>query len=75
LTGPEETDAPDDDPLLKVDAAPVAEAMVDALEEPQDWRRWLAVRDAIGKGIGKEHRYSEEQILYHYTKDRALLLL
>ncbi len=35
------------------------------------WRLWLAVRDACP--IGREHRYSEEQIRYHYTKDRAVL--
>lgn len=28
------------------------------------WRLWLAVRDACP--VGREHRYSEEQILYHY---------
>ncbi len=28
------------------------------------WRLWLAVRDACP--VGREHRYAEEQILYHY---------
>lgn len=32
------------------------------------WRRWLEQRDACP--LGREHRYSEEQIRYHYTKDR-----
>jgi methylmalonic aciduria homocystinuria type C protein len=32
-----------------------------------DWRLWLAVRDACP--LGAEHRYSEEQVRYHYTKD------
>jgi methylmalonic aciduria homocystinuria type C protein len=35
------------------------------------WRLWLAVRDACH--LGREHRYTEDQILYHYTKDRAVL--
>jgi methylmalonic aciduria homocystinuria type C protein len=37
----------------------------------RDWQRWLAVRDACP--IGAEHRYSDEQIRYHYTKDRTIL--
>jgi methylmalonic aciduria homocystinuria type C protein len=36
-----------------------------------DWRAWLAVRDACP--IGRAHRYSEEQLRYHYTKDRRSL--
>lgn len=31
------------------------------------WQRWLEWRDACP--IGKEHRYSEAQIRYHYAKD------
>jgi cyanocobalamin reductase (cyanide-eliminating) / alkylcobalamin dealkylase len=37
-----------------------------------DWRSWLAVRDACC--VGREHRYSEDQLAYHYTKDLRLLL-
>ena len=37
-----------------------------------DWRSWLAVRDACC--VGRTYRYGESQIAYHYTKDRALLL-
>jgi methylmalonic aciduria homocystinuria type C protein len=36
-----------------------------------DWRAWLAVRDACP--VGRAHRYSEQQIRYHYTNDRAAL--
>lgn len=36
-----------------------------------DWRAWLAVRDACP--VGRDHRYSEQQIRYHYTNDRAAL--
>jgi cyanocobalamin reductase (cyanide-eliminating) / alkylcobalamin dealkylase len=35
------------------------------------WRLWLAVRDACP--VGRSHRYSDEQIRYHYTKDRDVL--
>lgn len=31
-----------------------------------DWRAWLAVRDACA--VGREFRYSDDQISYHYTK-------
>jgi methylmalonic aciduria homocystinuria type C protein len=37
-----------------------------------NWRLWLAVRDACP--VGREHRYPEPQLAYHYTKDRTLLL-
>ena len=40
-------------------------------KEPQtmeSWRYWLKLRDSYS--IGKEYRYSEEQILYHYTLGR-----
>ena len=33
---------------------------------PEAWRAWLAVRDACP--IGREHRYDEDQLGYHYTK-------
>jgi len=32
---------------------------------------WLAARDACP--IGREHRYGETQLAYHYSKDRSLL--
>lgn len=35
------------------------------------WTRWVAVRDACP--VGREHRYYEDQIRYHYTKDKAVL--
>jgi methylmalonic aciduria homocystinuria type C protein len=41
----------------------------DALET--HWQLWLAVRDACP--TGRAHRYDDEQIRYHYTKDRAIL--
>ena len=33
---------------------------------------WAKLRDCVG--VGREHRYSDEQLAYHYTKDKALLL-
>lgn len=32
----------------------------------QNWRPWLAVRDACP--VGRDHRYSEEQIRFHYGR-------
>ena len=39
----------------------------------EPWWLWLAVRDACP--LGREHRYGEDQIVYHYVKDRSLLSL
>ncbi len=47
-------------------SAPEAHAAVE-----QHWRLWLSVRDACP--VGREHRYSDAQIGYHYTKDRDRL--
>ncbi|NND61541.1 MAG: hypothetical protein HKN49_14900 [Gammaproteobacteria bacterium] len=41
-----------------------------ALTHP-DWQDWLAVRDACPTGA--QHRYSEHQLQYHYTRSRACL--
>ncbi len=35
------------------------------------WRLWLGVRDACPRG--RDHRYSDAQIRYHYTGDRTAL--
>lgn len=37
----------------------------------QAWQAWVRVRDACP--VGRDHRYSESQIRYHYTKDRSVL--
>jgi cyanocobalamin reductase (cyanide-eliminating) / alkylcobalamin dealkylase len=42
-----------------------------ACTRPNDWRAWLAVRDACP--VGRSYRYSERQLAYHYTKDRQYL--
>ena len=36
------------------------------------WKLWVAVRDAVDGG-GHSARYTEDQIKYHYTGDRAVL--
>jgi Methylmalonic aciduria and homocystinuria type C family len=43
---------------------PCARALDAALADPFEWRAWLAVRDACAI---REHRYSDEQIQFHYT--------
>jgi methylmalonic aciduria homocystinuria type C protein len=44
---------------------PLARAISD------DWRRWARIREACPEG--REHRYGEDQITYHYAKDRTRL--
>jgi cyanocobalamin reductase (cyanide-eliminating) / alkylcobalamin dealkylase len=46
-------------------------ARLDAAMASRDWRAWVAVRDACN--IGRAYRYSDDQITYHYTKNRSLL--
>lgn len=43
----------------------------DAPQLGRSWSAWLAVRDACP--VGRTHRYSSDQIWYHYTKDRSAL--
>ena len=38
---------------------------------PEHWRAWVAVRDACPVGVS--YRYDEEQIRYHYTRDKGVL--
>ena len=42
------------------------------IDVERHWRKWLAVRDACPEGQGS--RYSDEQIAYHYSKDKRWLL-
>jgi hypothetical protein len=39
-------------------------ALANARADLRDWRAWLAVRDACTL---REHRYSDEQIRFHYA--------
>ena len=52
-------------------AARCSAAFEHARDSHSTWRDWLAVRDACC--VGREHRYSEDQIAYHYTKSQKLL--
>lgn len=48
-----------------------ASAAVSAADVEQNWRLWLACRDACP--TGRTSRYDEAQIRYHYLKDRQQL--
>ena len=54
-----------------LERALAAAAHPDARSVSRDESLWLAVRDACP--LGREHRYSDEQIRYGYTKDRSIL--
>jgi methylmalonic aciduria homocystinuria type C protein len=47
------------------------DAAVRAIGDPSDWTPWLALRDACP--VGRQHRYGDNQIRYHYTKDKSAL--
>jgi cyanocobalamin reductase (cyanide-eliminating) / alkylcobalamin dealkylase len=42
-----------------------------AIEIEQNWRTWLAVRDACPEG--RRSRYGDDQIRYHYSKEKRWL--
>ena len=44
------------------------EALAAAMQTPQDWRQWVALRGQCA--IGQQYQYSDRQIRYHYTKDK-----
>lgn len=57
--------------------APCRATFDEAVRRPSNtgdsgWRRWLAVRDACP--VGRSHRYPEDQLRYHYLKDRSILV-
>lgn len=58
--------------------APCVDALNQALADApanniaSAWQSWVGIRDACPVGEGS--RYSEDQIRYHYTKDRAALV-
>jgi hypothetical protein len=39
--------------------------------DPEQWKLWLACRDAMDGGEFAHRRYSEDQILWHYDADSA----
>lgn len=54
-----------------VEALDAALATAPATEIAASWQAWVAVRDACP--VGTASRYSEPQLRYHYTNDRAVL--
>jgi cyanocobalamin reductase (cyanide-eliminating) / alkylcobalamin dealkylase len=42
-----------------------------SIDVERNWRKWLAVRDACPEG--RSSRYGDDQIAYHYGKDRRWL--
>ncbi len=70
--GPE-TVSPAPDPCSACDGKPCIPAVQAALDAgPRaTWRDWLAARDACP--VGRDSRYDEAQLEYHYTKNPACL--
>jgi methylmalonic aciduria homocystinuria type C protein len=61
-------------PHCAADCAPAWAALNPASSEAEfrrDWRAWADARAACP--LGAAHRYSEDQLAYHYTHDRDIL--
>ena len=58
-------------PRLRAALAQVSAPVPSEDEMERRWRAWLAVREACP--VGWAHRYGDEQIRYHYIKDRRCL--
>lgn len=58
-------------PLFERAVAALREHTSDQPGLGETWRLWLAMRDACP--VGREHRYGDDQIGYHYRKDRSVL--
>ena len=54
--------------LASLPGGPVTGGPVTSDSVQADWRRWVAMRD--GCPIGREHRYDDDQIEYHYIGTR-----
>lgn len=54
--------------LPKLEEALAAGEPTNADELVENWRLWLAMRDACP--VGRQHRYTDEQIVYHYIGER-----
>lgn len=59
-------------PASQAARAPSGDRIGHAATVQPAWRRWLDVRDACP--IGRDWRYSDAQIRYHYARDPAALL-
>lgn len=59
-------------PALQKALSLVRDRVVTRADVEADWKIWLSVRDACP--VGREHRYSDAQIRYHYAGDRSVLV-
>jgi methylmalonic aciduria homocystinuria type C protein len=78
-----DTDGPKDEEFVELqDPVPqqtelLEKMLSDAMYASQDesdhepFMKWIALRDAVE--IGKEYKYEEDQLFYHYTKDYSIL--
>ena len=57
--------------MVALDHAVEATRTLDRAGVAENWQDWLAVRDVCPEG--RDHRYSETQIRYHYEKNTGLL--
>ncbi len=57
--------------LAPLDAAMKATESLTSDNVEANWELWLATRDACP--VGRQHRYFDDQIRYHYTKDRSVI--
>jgi len=70
-------DQPDPIPHPNPRSVPLIKAHMEAILEPghtAGWRDWLRGRDIVGDfDPARAHRFSEDQLAYHYTKHYDLL--
>jgi methylmalonic aciduria homocystinuria type C protein len=79
VAGPIRSQAPPPCPSCSERCVPAFERAVRVIDDPVEahedvarhWETWVAVRDACP--LGRAHRYDDDQVRYHYTKDRAIL--
>ncbi len=58
-------------PIFNLAVSKSNDVIPNSKEIKSHWKDWLAVRDSCP--TGSEYRFSEEQIKYHYTKDKSIL--
>jgi methylmalonic aciduria homocystinuria type C protein len=64
-------DPPPPRPALTYHCTGECEVRLAEALQARDWRAWLAVRDACC--VGREFRYGDSQLAYHYSKALELL--
>eukprot|EP01098_Paradermamoeba_levis_P001094 TRINITY_DN11231_c0_g1_i1.p1 TRINITY_DN11231_c0_g1~~TRINITY_DN11231_c0_g1_i1.p1 ORF type:complete len:235 (-),score=27.86 TRINITY_DN11231_c0_g1_i1:157-861(-) len=60
-------------PCPEADSAILEKLQTALNDKTNDWRKWVEMRDTCP--IGKEYRYSEEQMIYHYDSQQRHRLL